>query len=122
MSVHTVALETMPDAVTTVMCQMEALLLSSAMARRLNLHNLCLVGGLSTSPYFVGWLEQGLKSKFELTQIVPQRPILSVEGSAYLAITDGYIKARILRLTYGLLQSVSEADTARRHRNRRMNK
>ena len=64
-------------------------------------------------PYFVDRLEQafGLKSRFALTLIVPQRPILSVvEGAANLGITDGYIKARILRLTYGLLQSVPEAE------------
>ena len=112
--VHTVAWKTMFDAVIAPLSsQMSALLCSPAMSRGLGVRYLCLVGGLSTSPYFVGRLEQafGAKSRFALTLVVPQRPILSVvEGAAYLGITEGYIKARILRLTYGLLQNVPEAE------------
>eukprot|EP00483_Globobulimina_turgida_P003392 UN03398 len=76
-----------------------------------NCKYLCLVGGLSTSPYFQKQMKHqfGTKSKYQLSVIIPQRPILSVvEGAAYFAITQNYIKARILRYTYGELAHYPE--------------
>ena len=69
---------------------------------------LCLVGGLSTSTYFNEKINKnfGEKSKYKLTIIVPQRPLLSVvQGAAYFGITSNYIKARILKYTYGVAAS-----------------
>ena len=69
-----------------------------------NCKYLCLAGGLSISPYFQSRLREefGPKSRYRLTLVIPQRPILSVvEGAAYFAITPNYIKARVLKYTYG---------------------
>merc|ERR1719474_244039 len=69
-----------------------------------NCKYLCLVGGLSTSPYFQNRMisEFGLQSKYRLNMIIPKRPILAVvRGAAYMGVTDNYIKARVLRYTYG---------------------
>ena len=76
-----------------------------------NCKYLCLVGGLSTSPYFQSILRDtfGPKSKYRLTLIIPQRPILCVvEGAAYFGITKNYIKSRILRYTYGTIVGLPE--------------
>ena len=65
---------------------------------------ICLAGGLSSSPYFQHRMRQqfGPTSRYNLKLIIPQRPILSVvEGAAYFGITPNYIKARVLRYTYG---------------------
>ena len=65
---------------------------------------LCLVGGLSCSPYFQYQMKQnfGKNSEYGLQLIIPRRPILSVvEGAAYFGLIKNYIKARILRYTYG---------------------
>lgn len=65
---------------------------------------LCLVGGLSTSPYFQQRMraEFGMRSRFRLEISIPERPILSVvTGAAYMGIVDNYIKARVLKYTYG---------------------
>eukprot|EP00486_Rosalina_sp_Unknown_P003625 CAMPEP_0201572660 /NCGR_PEP_ID=MMETSP0190_2-20130828/16078_1 /ASSEMBLY_ACC=CAM_ASM_000263 /TAXON_ID=37353 /ORGANISM="Rosalina sp." /LENGTH=122 /DNA_ID=CAMNT_0047998729 /DNA_START=50 /DNA_END=414 /DNA_ORIENTATION=+ len=46
---------------------------------------ICLAGGLSTSPYFQHRMREefGPKSKYNMTLIIPKRPILSVvEGAA----------------------------------------
>ena len=68
--VLTVAWKTMLGAITAPLsAQMEALLLSPAMARCPDVRYLCLVDGLSMSPYF------GRKSRYTLTLIVRQRPI-----------------------------------------------
>ena len=41
--------------------------------------------------------------------IIPQRPILSVvEGVAYFGITPNYIKARVLRYSYGVVGATTE--------------
>ena len=120
MSVHTVVLETMLDA---VMCQMEALLLSSAMARRLNLRNLCLVGGLYMSPYFVRWLEQGLKPKFPLTQIGPQERGGRRLPGLHRRLHQGAHPAVGVRAAAERFRGGDEGDArARRHMDRRMNK
>ena len=69
-----------------------------------NCKYLCLVGGLSTSQYFQYKMTKafGPESKYKLKIIIPHRPILSVvEGAAYFGITPNYIKARVLRYTYG---------------------
>ena len=73
---------------------------------------LCLVGGLSTSPYFQYRMRDafGPKSKYRLQVIIPERPILAVvEGAAYFAITTNYIKARIMRYTYGEIVKLPES-------------
>ena len=65
---------------------------------------LCLVGGLSCSPYFQHEMRQhfGPNSQYKLKIIIPRRPILCVcEGAAYFGLVKNYIKARILRYTYG---------------------
>ena len=65
---------------------------------------LCMVGGLSTSPYFQFKMKKafGMKSRYKLIIIIPRRPLLSVvEGAAYFGITTNYVKSRILRYTYG---------------------
>ena len=70
---------------------------------------LCLVGGLSISKYFQSKMrmEFGKEENYNLTVIMPARPVLSVvEGAAYSAITHNYIKARRLRCTYGVDVSV----------------
>ena len=82
-----------------------------------NCKYLCLVGGLSTSPYFQSILRDtfGPKSKYKLTLIIPQRPILCVvEGAAYFGITKNYIKSRILRYTYGIILSQTEEKAKKR--------
>eukprot|EP01083_Nonionella_stella_P312689 1119280_1 len=69
-----------------------------------NCKYLCLVGGFSSSLYFQNKMKKafGAKSKYGMQMIVPTRPILSVvEGAAYFGITPNYIKARVLRYTYG---------------------
>ena len=58
---------------------------------------LCLVGGLSTSPYFQYKMEKelGTESKYKLEMIVPIRPVLCVcEGAAYFGMVKKYIKGR----------------------------
>ena len=82
-----------------------------------NCKYLCLAGGLSTSPYFQYRINEefGPKSKYKLQLITPQRPLLSVvEGAAYFAINDNYIKARKLRYTYGEMvhKSIKSAEAA----------
>ena len=80
-----------------------------------NCKYLCLAGGLSTSLYFQSRMEQefGVRSKYNLELIIPKRPILSVvEGAAYFAITPNYIKARILKYTYGEMVAMSMISAA----------
>eukprot|EP01083_Nonionella_stella_P009681 27761_1 len=70
-----------------------------------NCKYLCLVGGLSCSPYFQNKMRNvfGEQSKYKLRLIIPQRPILSVvHGAAYFGITKNYIKARRVAKTYGI--------------------
>ena len=77
-----------------------------------NCKYLCLAGGLSTSPYFQMRMREefGPRSRYKLTLIIPPRPILSVvEGVAYFGITPNYIKARVLRYTYGELTGWSKS-------------
>ena len=77
---------------------------------------LCLVGGLSTSVYFRMKMREkfGTKSSYNLKLIIPQRPMLSVvTGAAYLGITNNYIKARVLRYSYGQIGRYDE-ETARK--------
>ena len=65
---------------------------------------LCIVGGLSCSQYFQHEMKKqfGTDSDYGLRLIIPRRPILSVvEGAAYFGLIKNYIKARILRYTYG---------------------
>jgi len=65
---------------------------------------LCLVGGLSISPYFRERMtdEFGPKSRYGLTVIKPKRPMLSVvEGAAHMGVNEDYIAARVLKCTYG---------------------
>eukprot|EP01084_Bolivina_argentea_P092332 166119_1 len=64
---------------------------------------LCLVGGLSCSPYFQHEMAQEfVHGDYNLQLIIPQRPILSVvEGAAYFGLIKDYIKARVLRYSYG---------------------
>ena len=72
---------------------------------------LCLVGGLSCSKYFQYKMQEafGMRSKYMMTVITPNRPILSVvEGAAYFGITDNYIKARVLPHTYGQIMCREE--------------
>ena len=46
----------------------------------------------------------GLKSRYKLDFIVPQRPILSVvQGAAFLGITPNFVRARKLKYTYGVV-------------------
>ena len=74
---------------------------------------LCLVGGLSSSPYYQNRMKKkfGPTTKFRLQLIVPQRPILSVvEGAAYFGITPNYIKARVLKYTYGEIVNCKESN------------
>ena len=69
-----------------------------------NCNYLCLVGGLSCSPYFQHQMKEefGLNSDYKLKLVIPRRPILSVvEGAAYFGLIKNYIKARVLRYTYG---------------------
>eukprot|EP01083_Nonionella_stella_P070750 189443_1 len=43
--------------------------------------------------------------------IIPNRPILSVvEGAAYFGITPNYIKARVLRYTYGQVSCLKKSE------------
>ena len=77
-----------------------------------NCKYLCLVGGLSCSLYFQHRMIEtfGPKSRYKLDIIIPQRPLLSVvEGAAYFGITDNYIKARVLKRTYGIKASFTES-------------
>ena len=77
---------------------------------------LCLVGGLSTSIYFRSKmrLKFGEKSEYKLKLIIPNRPMLSVvTGAAYFGITKNYIKARVLRYSYGQIGRYDE-QTARK--------
>ena len=77
-----------------------------------NCKYLCLVGGLSTSPYFKNKMEKefGIKSKYKMIVIQPTRPLLSVvEGAAYFGITKNYVKARVLRYTYGTVVNFKES-------------
>eukprot|EP01083_Nonionella_stella_P312685 1119270_1 len=77
-----------------------------------NCKYLCLAGGLSSSPYFQSKMTEmfGSKSKYGMDVIIPNRPILSVvEGAAYFGITPNYIKARVLRYTYGLCVTLTKS-------------
>ena len=77
-----------------------------------NCKYLCLVGGLSCSAYFqYKMIERfGYKSRYNLEIIIPKRPLLSVvEGAAYFGITKNYIKARVLKRTYGIKASFTES-------------
>eukprot|EP01083_Nonionella_stella_P106706 308215_1 len=69
-----------------------------------NCKYLCLVGGFSSSVYFQNKMKEafGSRSKYRMQMVIPNRPILSVvEGAAYFGITPNYMKARVLRYTYG---------------------
>ena len=75
-----------------------------------NCKYLCLVGGLSCSPYFQYKMDEqfGKKSRYRLEVVVPNKPILSVvEGAAYFGITKNYIKGRILNRTYGIKMNIT---------------
>ena len=75
-----------------------------------NCKYLCLVGGLSCSPYFQNKMDEefGMKSRYKLEIVVPNKPILSVvEGAAYFGITKNYIKGRILNRTYGIKMNIT---------------
>ena len=66
---------------------------------------LCLVGGLSTSPYFHQRIAKqfGKESQYKLKIIAPELQMLSVvKGAAYFGITENYVKSRVLRYTYGI--------------------
>eukprot|EP01083_Nonionella_stella_P267723 904519_1 len=63
-----------------------------------------LVGGFACSKYFQYRMREhfGLSSKYKLISIIPKKPMLSVvEGAAWMAVTDGYIRARKLKYSYG---------------------
>eukprot|EP01083_Nonionella_stella_P286561 975337_1 len=71
----------------------------------MNCHYLCLVGGLSCSPYFQHKMETvfGERSRYKLKLIIPERPMLSVVyGAACFGIVKNYIKARRVNKTYGI--------------------
>ena len=71
-----------------------------------NCKYLCLVGGLSCSPYFQSRMRMrfGKESEYKLDLIIPKpSPILAVvRGAAYFGITDNYIRARVLKRSYGV--------------------
>ena len=88
--------------------QIKHLLKSPKLSR--NCKYLCLVGGLSCSPYFQYRMRKkfGEKSKYDLQLIIPKRPMLTVvEGAAYFGMTSNYIKARRMAKSYGICVSVS---------------
>eukprot|EP01083_Nonionella_stella_P081209 223580_1 len=73
---------------------------------------LCLVGGLACNTYFQSKMKRhfGVESRYNLDVMIPQRPMLCVvEGAAYFGITPNYIKARILKKTYGIKASFTES-------------
>eukprot|EP01083_Nonionella_stella_P192415 711260_1 len=75
---------------------------------------LCLVGGLSCSPYFQHKMQSAFdeESRYKLRLIIPKRPILSVVyGAACFGIVNNYIKGRRVAKTYGIARgsSVNEA-------------
>merc|ERR1719361_1899484 len=88
--------------------QIKELLKSAKLSR--NCKYLCLVGGLSCSPYFQYRMTKKFwaKSKYKLQLIIPKRPMLTVvEGAAYFGMTSNYIKARRMAKSYGICVSVS---------------
>lgn len=96
--------------ITPTILHIQSLLNHSKLERHCNY--LCLVGGLSCSPYFEYRMRQqfGSKSQYKMEVVVPRRPMLSVvEGAAYFGITPQYIKARVLRKTYGIKASFTES-------------
>eukprot|EP01083_Nonionella_stella_P078673 215404_1 len=81
---------------------------------KMNCKYLCLVGGLSCSPYFQHKMKSvfGEQSEYKMRLIIPKRPILSVVyGAACFGIVKNYIKARRVAHTYGIARqySVSKA-------------
>lgn len=79
---------------------------------------LCLVGGLSCSPYFQCMMEShfGPTSKYNLQIIKPHKPILSViAGAAYFGITDNFIRARRLKHTYGVVLTLCKQQAIKRN-------
>ncbi len=76
-----------------------------------NCKYLCLVGGMSCSPYFQSKMKEifGIQSEYKLQVIIPKSPILSVvEGAAYFAIKKDYIKGRVLQRTYGYIVAMPQ--------------
>eukprot|EP01083_Nonionella_stella_P286562 975339_1 len=89
----------------------EELLRNPSMMR--NCKYLCLVGGLSCSPYFQHKMKTvfGERSKYKLRVIIPERPMLCVVyGAACFGITKNYIKARRVTKTYGIARQYSVAN------------
>eukprot|EP01083_Nonionella_stella_P286560 975334_1 len=89
----------------------EELLCNPSMMR--NCKYLCLVGGLSCSPYFQHKMKTvfGERSRYKLRVIIPERPMLCVVyGAACFGITKNYIKARRVTKTYGVSHSCSVAE------------
>ena len=78
---------------------------------------LCLVGGLSSSPYVQKRIKEqlGINTKYGLEIITQKQPTLTVvEGAAYFGITKNYIRARILSKTYGVRVNMN-LDTANKY-------
>eukprot|EP01083_Nonionella_stella_P018951 52725_1 len=74
-----------------------------------------LVGGFSASKYFQSRMKHkfGYCSGYTMNVIVPKFPMLSVvEGAAYMAITQDYIRARKLPFTYGVCLRIPRAEAA----------
>eukprot|EP00484_Ammonia_sp_Unknown_P018486 CAMPEP_0197039208 /NCGR_PEP_ID=MMETSP1384-20130603/16028_1 /TAXON_ID=29189 /ORGANISM="Ammonia sp." /LENGTH=647 /DNA_ID=CAMNT_0042469763 /DNA_START=43 /DNA_END=1986 /DNA_ORIENTATION=+ len=81
---------------------------------RRNCKYICLAGGFSASLYFQHRIQQefGPQSRYNLMAIIPQKPILAVvQGAAYFGIVENYIKARVLKYSYGF-GTAKEVETA----------
>ena len=96
--------------ITPTILHLQSLLSDPKLRRHCNY--LCLVGGLSCSPYFEWRMRRqfGAASPYKMDVVVPRRPMLSVvEGAAYLGITPQFVRGRVLRKTYGIKASFTES-------------
>ncbi len=81
-----------------------------------NCKYLCMVGGLSCSPYFQHRMktEFGPRSTHKLQIIIPESPILSVvKGAAYFGLLlkkkHDYIQGRVLQRSYGYIVTKTQS-------------